>query len=68
MLLLDDTWTSGGHAQSAAAALKSASVQRVTILTVARWLDPTWADTPKVISSLKADFDPDICPFTGGYC
>jgi hypothetical protein len=68
VLLLDDTWATGGHLQSAAAALKASGAKRVTTLVVARWLDPTWADTPKVINSLKTDFDPDVCPFTGKRC
>lgn len=68
VLLLDDTWASGGHVQSVAAALRGAGVERVTTLLVARWLDPTWADTQKIISGLKTDFDPDVCPFTGIPC
>ena len=38
VLLLDDTWASGGHAESAAAALKRAGAARVTILALARWM------------------------------
>lgn len=68
VLLLDDTWTSGGHLQSAAAALKRAGAHRVTGLVVARWLDPTWAATKQFIDTLTDDFDPAICPYTGVYC
>lgn len=68
VLLLDDTWTSGNHAQSASAALKVAGAQRVTILTVARWLDLHFADTSSFLSTLTADLDPDRCPFTGLPC
>jgi hypothetical protein len=68
VLLIEDTWTTGGHVQSAAAALKAAGVDRVTVLTVARWLEPTWAKTKDVITALKSDFNPDVCPFTGQPC
>lgn len=69
VLLLDDTWASGGHAHSAAAALKQAGAARVTVLVLARWLDPTWSHTRTFIANeLAGDFNPDICPFTGTAC
>lgn len=68
VLLLDDTWTTGGHLQSVSAALKAAGVERVTGLAVARWLDPSWSTTKTFISSLTADFDPALCPYTGAPC
>lgn len=68
VLLLDDTWTRGGHLQSASAALKAAGAQRVTGLTIARWLDPGFADTQQFIEGLHDDFEPLICPYTGDYC
>ena len=36
VLLIDDTWTTGGNVQSAAVALTSAGAQRVTVFCVAR--------------------------------
>lgn len=68
VLLLEDTWATGSHVESVASALKSAGVKRVTTLVVARWLDPNWAETKKVISGLSKGFDPDVCPFTGVHC
>lgn len=68
VLLLDDTWTSGGHFQSAAAALKQAGADRVTGLVMARWLEPAWGGTKQFIESLVDDFDPDVCPYTGSRC
>jgi predicted amidophosphoribosyltransferase len=69
VLLIDDTWVGGGHAQGAAKALKLAGAARVTILALARWLDMTWTPTPEFVNSrLASDFDPDICPLTGDYC
>lgn len=40
VLLVDDTWVSGGSAQSAAAALKLAGARRVAVLVLGRHLDP----------------------------
>lgn len=68
VLLLDDTWVTGGHMQSASAALKRAGVQIVTGLAVARWLDPVWANTKQFVAGLPQDFDPAICPFGGRRC
>lgn len=49
VLLIDDTWTSGGHSQSAALALRYAGAEYITLLVLARWLSegfdyttPTW--------------------------
>ena len=39
VLLLDDTWTTGAHAQSAAAALKLAGAARVAVVVLGRHLD-----------------------------
>jgi hypothetical protein len=41
VLLLDDTWTTGAHAQSAAAALKLAGASRVAAVVLGRHLDAT---------------------------
>lgn len=68
VLLLDDTWTTGGHLQSVSAALTGAGVVRVTGLAVARWLDPSWATTKTFIESLPDSFDPALCPYTGTPC
>jgi hypothetical protein len=40
VLLVDDTWVSGGSAQSAAAALKLAGASRVAVVVLGRHLDP----------------------------
>ena len=67
VLLLDDTWTSGGHAQSAAVSLRAAGASRVSTLVVARWIKPGFADNATFLAGLP-DFDPNICPWTGGPC
>jgi hypothetical protein len=61
VLLLDDTWASGGHAQSAALALRRAGAARISVLVVARWLS-------KSTELAQLDYDPACCPWTGGEC
>lgn len=40
VLVIDDTWATGAHSQSAALALKSAGATSVTVLVLARWINP----------------------------
>jgi hypothetical protein len=77
VLLVDDTWTSGGHAQSAALAARAAGAGNVSVLVVARWMEPSWAvldgerkvDPETYLRALSGvDYDPLICPWTGGGC
>ena len=73
VLLIDDTWTTGGQAQSVAVSLKDAGASHVTIYTVARWLDDTWPPTKDFLAARRAmnprpRFDPTICPFTHSAC
>lgn len=42
ILLIDDTWTTGGHAQSAAYALKDAGAQVVVLVAVGRHVHRDW--------------------------
>jgi hypothetical protein len=51
VLLVDDTWVSGGSAQSAAAALKLAGAVRVAVVVLGRHLDP---GDPRSASLLRA--------------
>lgn len=69
VLLIDDTWTRGGHAQSAAIALHGAGARRVSLLVVARWIKEDFADNASFLRSLSGrDYNPAICPWTGGAC
>lgn len=69
VLLLDDTWVSGGHAQSATLALRRAGAARVSVLVLARWLDENFGNNAAFVRQrLTADFDPTICPWTGTSC
>lgn len=69
VMLLDDSWVTGAHAQSAAGALKAAGASEVSILVAARVLNPDWGPNPDFIRArLTADFDPAICPWSGSTC
>jgi hypothetical protein len=69
VLLMDDTWATGGHAQSAALALKKAGASRVSLLVVARWLKPDFGDNARFLRKLAdSAYDPRICPWTGADC
>jgi hypothetical protein len=51
VLVIDDTWVSGGSAQSAAVALKLAGAQRVAIIVLGRHINP---DDPRSAQFLTA--------------
>jgi hypothetical protein len=50
VLLIEDTWTSRGNAQSAALTLRDAAAASVTIA-LARWLNPDEQPTGEFLSS-----------------
>jgi hypothetical protein len=54
MLLVDDTWVSGGSAQSAAAALKLAGAARVAVVVLGRHLDPADPRSAGLLHALRA--------------
>ncbi|WP_188830536.1 phosphoribosyltransferase [Nocardia camponoti] len=69
VLLLDDTWTTGSRTQSAVLRLRAAGAEHVSVMVGARWIEPKYADNSAFIASrLTADYDPHICPVTGGVC
>lgn len=69
VVLIDDSWVRGDHAQSAAHALKLAGASEVSVLTVARVLDGQFGPNPEFIQrELIRPFDADLCPWTGEPC
>jgi hypothetical protein len=71
VLLIDDTWTSGGHVMSATLALRAAGSSHVSALTLTRWLRVGWeATTDRWARSALAlpDFQSGTCPWTQGLC
>jgi hypothetical protein len=69
VLILDDVWTTGSTAQSAALAVRRAGAAAVSVMVIGRWLSPDRQVTANFIETrLHRDYDPDICPVTGGEC
>lgn len=70
VLVIDDSWVSGAHAQSVAAALKAKGAAEVSILTVARVLNATWEPNKLLLSTLENSrtFDPNVCPWQSPNC
>jgi hypothetical protein len=62
VLLVDDTWTTGANAQSAAAALKAAGAGRVAALVVGRHVNRDWGQNDRRLRALAGPFDWDHCP------
>ena len=62
ILVLDDTWTRGGHAQSASVALKAAGARKVGVVVLGRHFDPDYpANRTYLRQARKA-------PFSWGHC
>ncbi|MBK5220668.1 MAG: hypothetical protein JJE35_12950 [Thermoleophilia bacterium] len=67
ILLVDDTWTRGGHAQSAAGALLQAGAGQVALVVIGRHLTPDWEPVRDAgvscddIFSALPRFDWDYC-------
>ena len=62
VLLIDDTWTSGGHAQSAAAALKLAGAEHVAVVVIGRHFNPAYGPSSKYLrAAQQTAFDWDQC-------
>jgi predicted amidophosphoribosyltransferase len=62
VLLIDDTWTTGATAQSAAAALKAAGAGRVAALVIGRYVNRGYGDNDRQLQGLPA-FDWRTCPW-----
>lgn len=66
VLVIDDTWTTGAKVQSAASALRAAGALAVTVMVIARWLDPRYGNTASFVAErVEPDYDPARCPLTG---
>lgn len=62
VLLIDDTWTTGASAQSAAAALKQAGAGPVATVVIGRHLNREWRENNRRLRALRAPFDWGRCP------
>lgn len=45
MLLIEDTWVTGGRAQSASAALREAGAERIAVVALGRYINPASGST-----------------------
>ena len=68
VLVLDDLWTTGSNAQSAALALRAAGAAAVSVLVIGRWLNPSYPPTKAFITGSPVAFDPRRCPLTSSHC
>jgi predicted amidophosphoribosyltransferase len=73
VLLLDDTWASGGHAQSAAYALRAAGAQQVALVVIGRHVrrdfEPVQGSGETcgdILDALPTDFDWTTCAVHDG--
>jgi hypothetical protein len=58
VLLVDDTWVSGGSAQSAAAALKLAGARAVALVVLGRHVDPADPRSAELLRALRSAASP----------
>jgi hypothetical protein len=56
VLLIDDTWTTGANAESAAAALKAAGVQVVAAVVIGRHINRDWHENDHHLRALAFDW------------
>ncbi|MCW2626062.1 phosphoribosyltransferase [Mycobacterium sp.] len=69
VIVLDDVWTTGSNAQSAALTLRRAGAAAVSVMVIARWLSPRHPLSAKFIRErLPGGYDPLVCPVTGHSC
>jgi predicted phosphoribosyltransferase len=61
VLLIDDTWTTGANAQSAAAAIKRAGAGPVAAVVIGRHLNRRWGSNDTQLNRLSKPFDWDRC-------
>jgi predicted phosphoribosyltransferase len=61
VLLVDDTWTTGANAQSAAAALRSAGAESVAVVVIGRHVNRDWRENDHRLKALTAPFDWAAC-------
>jgi predicted amidophosphoribosyltransferase len=61
VLLIDDTWTTGANAQSAAAALKSAGAGPVGAVVIGRHLNREWHENDRRLRGITRPFEWERC-------
>lgn len=65
VLLVDDTWVSGGSGQSAAAALKLAGARRVALVVLGRHVDPADPRSAPLLRAIRSSPSAGSCGLDG---
>jgi hypothetical protein len=70
VLLVDDTWTRGGHAQAAGHALREAGAAAIALVAIGRHVQPDWdvgdgTTSGERLAELPRRFDWDSCAVHG---
>ena len=68
VLVLDDVWTTGSNAQSAALTLRRAGAAAVSVMVIGRWLTAGTALSTKLLEGGVGHYDPLVCPLAGDRC
>jgi orotate phosphoribosyltransferase len=68
VLVIDDTWTGGGHAQSAAWALRKAGAGKLVLITIGRHLKRGWKPVQESDETCGDIFDSLPVPFDWNTC
>jgi hypothetical protein len=66
VLLIDDTWTTGANAQSAAAALRHAGAGPIATVVIGRHLNRDWHENDRRLRGITRPFDWSRCALEGG--
>ncbi|HLI58546.1 MAG TPA: hypothetical protein VKV21_02660 [Solirubrobacteraceae bacterium] len=61
ILLIDDTWTTGANAQSAAATLKKAGSGPIAAVVIGRYLSRSWGENLRRLRALPSPYDWGRC-------
>lgn len=65
VLLIDDTWTTGANAQSAAAALREAGAAAVAAIVIGRHVNRDWHHNDRLLRRITPPFDWAGCALCG---
>lgn len=68
VLILDDTWVSGSHAQSATLAVRAAGADQITVLCIGRWCPTDRSDCRTLLAASTDPYGPTACPLGEGAC
>jgi predicted amidophosphoribosyltransferase len=66
VLLVDDTWTTGANARSAAASLKAGGAERVAVVVIGRYVNREWSHNDGQLRRLARPFDWGRCALCDG--